>query len=438
MVGEFLKKLKNLRFKIPTYFFSPVFVAAIICAAVIYSFAANVNSTKMTFRCLFSSDEISTISGKIISNPVKSFAFNGSYRTEIAVKHVFTLDGSKSTADGKVTLYIPQEIVESNFPGKLYSAARHNAGFIIETGANLSVECSAKKMKNGELCFLAQNVKEWNFENSFSGRFARFRALCRLNFRRIMFAWGKAGGLLLALLSSSKEYTEATISDSFKNAGLSHILALSGMHLSLFGGLVLLFGKKVARRNIADAIQVLAILFFVWFAGLSPSLFRALLAALILYFSSLLRMRRPDGIFVLSACFLIHCVVFPDHVKTAAFMLSYSSLLGILVLSGIVKRIFSRAFLPHLSSSLSESLSAQIFTAPVTISLFAKLMPIGIIASVFVAPLITLFIYLGLFGMLICFLLPFLSPCLSVIINVVYDLIKKLVIFFAGFPAIQF
>ena len=49
-----------------------------------------------------------------------------------------------------------------------------------------------------------------------------------------MYMWGSAGGLLLALLSASKEYTSSAFSDAFRLAGLSHILALSGMHVSIF------------------------------------------------------------------------------------------------------------------------------------------------------------------------------------------------------------
>ena len=73
----------------------------------------------------------------------------------------------------------------------------------------------------------------------------RFRALCRLYFKRMMFAWGSAGGLLLALLCGARDFTESETADAFRMAGLSHILALSGMHLSLFYGLAAFAGKKL-------------------------------------------------------------------------------------------------------------------------------------------------------------------------------------------------
>jgi competence protein ComEC len=142
-------------------------------------------------------------------------------------------------------------------------------------------------------------------------------------------------------------------------------------------------------------------------------------------------MNRPAGVTVLSVSFLLHLVIFPDHVQTAAFMLSYGALAGILLVSSRVKRLISRRFLPRLTSALSDSASAQAFTAPVTIRLFGKLMPVGIVASVIVSPLVVYFLYAGLIGILLCLALPFLSPAIGAILNAFYELIKTLAVFFA-------
>ena len=197
------------------------------------------------------------------------------------------------------------------------------------------------------------------------------------------------------------------------------------------------FGSRIAKKSTADFFQLVAVVFFVWFAGLSPSLFRAMQTSIIVFVNSAMRMRRFKGITVLSATFLIHLMIFPVHLKSAAFMLSYGALAGIMSIGQILKLFLGRTFFPKLAASLSESAGAQIFTAPVTLTLFGKLMPVGIIASIFASPLVILFLYLGLFGTLVCLAIPFLGGAFSAIMNVIYSIIKEMVLFFAKAPAVS-
>ena len=414
--------LKRIRFHL-----NPFVAAALICGFAVYSGKVSVQNRR-PFQSLFPEKDIRLLTGTVVSNPCRTNADQSSYRMDFRVESLATKNDSRASASGLVSVCISAAIVESLYPGKLYTSSRSQGGILIDAGSRLSLSVRPGFRPRE---FMADSVKDLGWRNDFFSRFSHFRALCRLQFKRLLFAWGRAGGFLLALLSGSREYTETLVSESFKNAGLSHILALSGMHLSLFSGLALFLGKKAATRTIADGLQLAAILFFVWFAGLSPSLFRAMLCALILFASSILRMNRPAGVTVLSVSFLLHLVIFPDHVQTAAFMLSYGALAGILLVSSRVKRLISRRFLPRLTSALSDSASAQAFTAPVTIRLFGKLMPVGIVASVIVSPLVVYFLYAGLIGILLCLALPFLSPAIGAILNAFYELIKTLAVFFA-------
>jgi competence protein ComEC len=211
-------------------------------------------------------------------------------------------------------------------------------------------------------------------------------------------------------------------------------MALSGMHLSLFGGAAFFLARKLSTRRFADLFSLVCILFFVWFAGLSPSLLRALISSLILSLSSFLRLKRPDGLTLLSLTFLIHASLVPSHLFEIAFMLSYSSLFGILAFSPFCRRIISRRIVPPLASSFSASVGAFVSTMPVAFSVFGTLTPVGIIATVFVSPLVSAFLYVGLFGIVLSVLAPFLSIPFGVIISITYGLVRKTALFFAAFP----
>lgn len=415
---------------------NPVFLSCLVLAFLFYSGIAKVKD-RHPFATLAEDSKIVRFEGEISSNPVKTSLFGSSYRASFSADRAFTKLGVFE-ARGEAMIFIPAELAESFFPGKLYSAgaAKTGGGLLVESGARFSFEVEAVKSlgkgADSRHAFVVRRGKSLGWGGaSVMRRVYRFRALCRLQFRRLLYAWGWAGGLLLALLSGSREYTEKSVADAFRDSGLSHILALSGMHLGLFGSLACFFGKKARGRNFGDAVQLGAVVFFVWFAGLSPSLFRAFLAALILYLNSLFRMNRPEALSLLSVCFLLHVLVFPNHIHEAAFMLSYSSLAGIMLLSRFFRKVCP-AFVPHrLRLSLSDSASAQLATAPVALRLFGKISPQGIIATVLVAPLVFLFLYFGLFGVIICLILPFLSAPISAIMNGLYFVIKKLVFFFS-------
>lgn len=464
---------------------NPVFASASILCVLLYSKILPVKD-RNPFSSPVAKEEIVRLSGKVASNPVKSSFFGGTYKITLSVFEAKS-ENASGNASGNAVVFIPSKIVESLYPGKLYTSAKNSDFPLIENGILVSCDVKYQNKKNIKNAFLATDVKEdKNVKKTLSSgkkkagskqkentvrlcflnasgngvlneseesgkemfrcaqynenklaklksRVIKFRSLCRLQFKRLMYAWGNAGGLLLALVSGSREYTETEVGTAFKNAGLSHILALSGMHLSLFGGIALFFGKKISTRKIAAGIQLCAVIFFVWFAGISPSLFRAFLSALIIFSASLLKISAPEGLSILSLTFLIHIMIFPEHIFDAGFMLSYSSLAGIILFSKPIKKIIHPLVPYKIRSSLGDSASAQITTAPVALSLFGKIMPVGIFASVVVSPLVVLFLYFGLFGIVLCLFLPFLSGPFSDIMNKIYYIIKLLVLFFSRF-----
>lgn len=423
------------------YFFlaNPVFLAAIICAFLFYFDIVSIKDREC-FNCLFPSEKIVQLKGSLASSPVKSSSEKKYYVADFKVSEAVLDNSSKTACSGTVKVLIPSELVEKYYPGKIYTSFNVSKNekeypLLFETGNNFLVNVNFSEDENFSF-FVVKSAVSFGFSQSFSGFLQKIRSLCRLQFKRLMYGWNEAGGLLLALLSGSREYTEILTGEAFKNAGLSHILALSGMHLNLFGGIAFFFGKRLAKRSTADFFQLAAIIFFVWFAGLSPSLFRAMLSSLIVFFNSSLRMRHFKGITVLSASFLLQLMIFPVHLKSPAFMLSYGALAGIMSIGQVIKFFMGKRFFPKLASALSESAGAQIFTAPVTLSLFGKVMPVGIISSVIVSPFVIFFLYAGLFGTLLSLVIPFLGGGFSVIMNAVYLILKNLVLFFAKAPII--
>lgn len=427
--------LKFFDYAVSAVLINPFFFAALVCSILFYSGAVKVKERK-PFLCLIPSENISSLNGKIASNPVKTSSGN-MYSATFSVEEAISLRGEKSSSKGNVHLLIPDVLVEACYPGKLYTSSKKYGNVsLFEQGSyfELNVIC----LDSSENLFKVTAGKEKKIENPvLKNKISRFRGICRLQFKRLMYGWGKAGGLLLALLSGSREYTEKSLSLAFTDAGLSHILALSGMHLNLFGSLAFFFGNRFLKKSKADFFQLTAIVFFVWFAGISPSLCRALISSMLIFFNSLLKIKTADGLTVLSLTFLIQSIIFPEHIHSPAFILSYSALCGIILFGKLFKNLFSRRFFPNFASALGDSAAAQLCTAPVSLKFWGKFAPAGIISCVFVSPLVLFFLYVGAAGTVLCLFLPFLSGAFNVIMNATYSLIFYTVVFFSRFPCVN-
>lgn len=418
MVEEFSSALKQ-----------PLIIAAAICIIVLYSGIVPCRSD-CQFNSLGEQNKIKGVSGFISSSP--SINSDGSFYSTSLKADSATFKSFSSSASGTMQIMIPSSLIESFAPGKLFSLARKV--MIFESGAYIACSGSWSTQNN---MFVVSTVEQCRYDDSFKGRISYFRALCRLLFKRLMYSWGEAGALILSLLSGSRDYLSTKVKDNFRNAGLSHILALSGMHLSFFSGLAGNTGKRIVGRRRIFIIQLLAILIFVWFAGLSPSLFRALLCSIAMLVAGKTSCKSVDFKAVLAGAFLVHAVCFPSDLFSAAFMLSYGALAGILTVGEVLVPATSRCLPPAVSNSISASAGAQLATTPMSCALFGVLTPIGLVASVIVSPIVTLFLTVSLFFILVALAMPFLSPLFGDILCLLYKAIMFFVNLFACVPPIS-
>ena len=215
---------------------------------------------------------------------------------------------------------------------------------------------------------------------------------------------GEAGELSMRLLLGSGEYGVYTLSEDARHAGLSHVLALSGMHLSILASILSLPLSLLPYKRLKYIVITSFLLFFSFLSGWRPSLLRALIFRLLIQNKVEL-----DEAFMLSALILFS--LFPSASSDLGAEYSFISLGGIFLLSKPLDR--SLRFLlplpPSVSLSASASISALLFSIPLTITTFGSYQIGAIITSLPLTGAIST--YMGL--SLIVLFLPFLSPLLS-------------------------
>lgn len=150
------------------------------------------------------------------------------------------------------------------------------------------------------------------------------------------------GGIAAALLTGDRSALSEDFAADLRIAGGSHLFAVSGMHLSIWTGLLFLVLRKRARIKVLPNIAaVIFVLCYMPVTGFSPSVIRAGLMLIILFIGKMIR-KESDGLNSLGISALILLGANIYLAGNISFLLSFSATWGIIVLSPYFSFNFAR------------------------------------------------------------------------------------------------
>ncbi|MDR2402981.1 MAG: ComEC/Rec2 family competence protein [Spirochaetaceae bacterium] len=234
------------------------------------------------------------------------------------------------------------------------------------------------------------------------------------------------GGLALALLLGIRDNLDNELAAAYRDAGCSHVLALSGMHLGIVSAVIAFLLRKPLGLRAAAVPGTLFVLLYVYLAGVQPSLERS---AIMYILGTLVLMgsfpRNPLSL--LSLTFLIQIILRPESGNSISFILSYLALWGLLVPGEGLYGLFRGRIPDLLSRPLSASLGAFIATAAVSAAFFGVLRPVGILAGILIVPLTTVFMIGSMIWLALNCLLPLLAIPAGLVLSFLYGILFRLV-----------
>lgn len=204
-----------------------------------------------------------------------------------------------------------------------------------------------------------------------------------------------ADGVLTALLLAEQRQVPKPVQDAYRASGLSHLLAVSGLQLTLVGGGVfwlirwlLAWFPAIALRTNTKAIGAIgglaAAAGYAWLAGAPVSVQRALLMVAILLLAVLLgRMRGLLRAWV--AALLIVLAINPAAITMAGFQLSFAAVLGLIGLGHAYGH--PQNWVQKAQWLTRSSVVAAWATAPLILMQFGQLNVLGILANLVAVPL---------------------------------------------------
>lgn len=204
-------------------------------------------------------------------------------------------------------------------------------------------------------------------------------------------------GLLNGMLIGYREGLSDEVQEAFSNAGLTHIMAVSGANVA-FLILPLSFLLKLLGigKKLSNLLIIAFLILFVFVTGFEPSVLRAVLMAGVILLSEVLY-KKPDTYAAIAFSCILLLVISPCMLFNIGFQLSYAATLGIVMLYKNIKKLITCKFVPNkVAEIIGGTLAAQLGVLPITLIHFNKLSLISIIPNILVAPILGLITILGM------------------------------------------
>lgn len=212
-----------------------------------------------------------------------------------------------------------------------------------------------------------------------------------------------------AMLFGDTSVLHEDLKDSFRATGIAHLLAVSGLHVSI---IILLFGFVLKKLKVGVKLNLIIssmfLLFYCYLCNFSVSVIRASLMALFSLYA-LLRGKAYDNLSVLSLIAVVVLLINPLEMFNVSFVLSFSAVLSIILMSGPIKRIFDKVFCDKFSNVLAVNVSVQIGLLFTNIYYFGRYPLLGIFANMIAVPIVTFAFNILVVGVILSEIFPFMS-----------------------------
>lgn len=235
------------------------------------------------------------------------------------------------------------------------------------------------------------------------------------------------GNLLLAILLGDKDKLSEDIQESFKTSNLSHMLAVSGAHVSyIILGLTYVLQNSIIGKKNGKIVCIIFLLAFMAITNFTPSVTRACIMAILTLLSSIIY-RKSDVYTNISVAALITLIFNPYSLLDLGFQLSYGGTIGIII---FIKRIQEKKsnskVINYIKQMALVSIYANIIIIPIMMYHFNTVSFTFIISNIMASPILGIIVITGFLFIttsitvkpLTRLIAIFIKPILSILIKI--------------------
>lgn len=229
-----------------------------------------------------------------------------------------------------------------------------------------------------------------------------------------------------ALLTGETSLIDYGVLSNFRTVGVSHIFAVSGLHVGfLYKALELLLKIFKLKKNHTFLIITPILFLYVWLCGFTASCLRAFAIITVNGFAKAFGFKN-DTFNTVALSVIIVLFINPLSLFSIGFLLSYLAYIGIVVYSKPFAELLCKILPVKVANFLSSYIVAFLATMPICIDAFGYLSPFGILFNILIVPIIGVvyvFSFICCFGLM---LLPILKP-IAVVPEFLTGLIVKFI-----------
>lgn len=313
----------------------------------------------------------------------------------------------------------------------------------VDTSGNFTIEKTGEKHQNLYSC--AVSIRQWIKKEL-----------------RKLFA-GDEHGVIQAVLIGDKSYISEKTYHSFSDTGMSYLIVVSGMHLSILLSGVILLSKRYGMKLPLLIASIVFILIYAAVTGFAPSVVRAGIM-LIIVLTGTCKGYQHDSVNSLGIAALFLTIGNPYAVGNTGLLLSFSATLGIILwatplyeaIAGatrhkkrkikiymqIVKdkpttnlriKMLALKTVDFIIGLFSVSVSAAVWVMPVTIIAYGKIAVLTVFISLLAEPLTVAMLWSSLFAVLFSFLPPVFN-LFALAANMICRLLINVIGLFSSIP----
>lgn len=228
--------------------------------------------------------------------------------------------------------------------------------------------------------------------------------------------------LLLGILFGYKDELSEELENKFKESNISHVLAVSGLHVSYIILVITNVLEKIQGKKNSKFVVIFFIIAYMFITNFAPSVVRAGLMGIIAI-ASKLTYNKNDIWTSISISILITLIYNPYLITSAGVLLSYGGTIGIILFQKDISQVFSAMLyrieaykyqtkvkliklIDYIKETISVSFAAQIVIAPIMLLMFNTVSLSFFITNFFVSIIIGPIIMFGLLFIISNFLFP--------------------------------
>lgn len=211
-------------------------------------------------------------------------------------------------------------------------------------------------------------------------------------------------GICSAIGFGERNYLTDNVKDHFKKAGMSHLLVVSGMHMSVVAMIFLFIFKRLLRKKfIYCPLTILLILFYMILTGLSFSVLRSSIMVIIMLLGIMIS-RQSDSLNSLGISALVILLFNPYSAGDVGLLLSFGSTMGIILFSRpiriflVEKLKFHKRILIRILDLIAITLSACTFSTPILILFFKRISLVQILSNLLISPVFEFLLIVVMIG----------------------------------------